>query len=120
MGTTNRSDMGDCDVRCYDGPVHLWFELSYAQYLTVPRLALQSMPEEWQERFAKCLNELDDRLDWRPKSGRYWVKLKGGNGKYVRDPLADYRHKPLLELKPILPPPTQEEIDKVRKILEGK
>ena len=59
--------------RIPDGPVHAWFELSYAQYLTVPRTALQSMPIEWQERFVACLEELDKGLDWRPDGGDcYW------------------------------------------------
>jgi len=71
-------------------PVHLWFELSYAQYLTVPRSALQSMPVEWQRRFVRCLEELDAAIDWRPKDGRYWVRLKDANGRFVGDPLADY------------------------------
>lgn len=76
----------------YHGPVHTWFELSYAQYLTVPRSILQSMPREWQERFVACLNELDAARDWRPAEGRYWVRLKDGSGKYVADPFMQYRH----------------------------
>lgn len=71
-------------------PVHDWFELSYAQYLTVPRSVLQSMPTEWQARFAQCLNELDELIDWRPPSGRYWVELRDGNGRFASDPLMDY------------------------------
>ncbi len=71
-------------------PVHLWFELSYAQYLTVPRTALQSMPLEWKIRFAACLEELDDAIEWRPAKGRYWVTLKDKRGRFVRDPLMDY------------------------------
>jgi hypothetical protein len=35
--------------------VHGWFELSYAQYLTVPRSVLEAMPQEWQARFVHCL-----------------------------------------------------------------
>jgi len=70
--------------------IHNWFELSYAQYLTIPRSVLQSMPTEWQERFVKCLEELDEKIDWRPKEGRYWVKLKDANGRYVKDDLMDY------------------------------
>jgi len=31
-------------------PLHNWFELTYAQYLTIPRSILQSMPVEWQRR----------------------------------------------------------------------
>ncbi|MDD5305007.1 MAG: hypothetical protein PHS14_18060 [Elusimicrobia bacterium] len=71
-------------------PIHNWFELSYAQYLTVPRSVLQSMPAEWQRRFVECLEELDSTFDWRPEGGRYWVKLKDDRGRYVTDELADY------------------------------
>lgn len=42
-----------------NGPIHGWFELSYANYLVVPRARLQSMPVEWQERMVACLEELD-------------------------------------------------------------
>ena len=73
--------------------IDYWFELSYAQYLTIPRTALQSMPLEWQLQFVKLLEELDHSIDWRPKTGRYWVQLKDDKGRYVNDPLSDYRHK---------------------------
>lgn len=82
-------------------PIHEWFELSRAQYLTVPRSVLQSMPVEWQERFVKCLEELDDTIDWRPQSGCYWVILKDSQGRYMHDDFHDYQkgrrhieHKP--------------------------
>ena len=71
-------------------PVHGWFELSYAQYLTIPRSVLQSMPTEWQARFVACLEQLDEAIRWRPETGRYWVRLKDGQGRFVRDPLMDY------------------------------
>lgn len=75
---------------CASEAIHTWFELSYAQYLTVPRTALQSMPDEWQDKFVNLLNELDDRIDWRPTEGCYWVTLRGDDGRIRRDPLADY------------------------------
>lgn len=56
--------------------IHNWFELTYAQYLTIPRSVLQSMPDEWQQRFVQCLRELDDTIDWRPRKGRYCVELR--------------------------------------------
>ena len=71
-------------------PIHEWFELSYAQYLTIPRSVLQSMPAAWQARFVACLEELDATIDWRPPSGRYWVQLKNNEGRYQVDPLMDY------------------------------
>lgn len=73
-------------------PVHSWFELSYAQYLTIPRTALQSMPEAWQQRFVECLEELDAAIDWRPKDGQYWVVMRDGNrNRFLSDPLMDYQ-----------------------------
>lgn len=74
-----------------DEYIHIWFGLSYAQYLTIPRSVLQSMSEEWQQKFTKLLNELDETIDWRPESGRYWVILKDDKGRYVKDPLMDYQ-----------------------------
>lgn len=74
-----------------DSPIHKWFELSYANYLTIPRTALQSMPNEWQAKFVALLNELDDTLDWRPSEGCYYVQLRDGRGRYMADPLADYQ-----------------------------
>jgi len=70
--------------------IHGWFKLTYAQYLTVPRSVLQSMPDDWQEKFVALLEQMDDTIDWRPKEGRYWVRLKDDKGCFVRDPLMDY------------------------------
>lgn len=70
--------------------IHEWFELTYAQYLTIPRSVLQSMPDEWQCKFVALLTELDDAIDWRPKTGKYWVQLRDGSGRIVSDPLRDY------------------------------
>lgn len=47
--------------------IHTWFGLSYANYLVVPRSVLQSMPDEWQERFVSCLQEMHEAfpdLEW--------------------------------------------------------
>lgn len=70
--------------------LHLWWELTYANYLTIPRSVMQSMPDEWQNKMAALLEELDETMDWRPKGGCYWVSLKSLNGRFRCDPLADY------------------------------
>lgn len=95
--------------------LHLWWELSYAQYLTIPRSVMQSMPDEWQDKMAALLNELDERIEWRPKQGCYKVELRDyayeldeaeDYEKFVwkeelPDPLADYaRGNRRLPLKP--------------------
>jgi len=71
--------------------ISFWFKLSYAHYLTVPRLVLESMPLEWQHKMAALLFEMDKTFDWRPKEGRYWVRLKDSNGRFTAAPLSDYR-----------------------------
>lgn len=83
-----------------DEPIHEWFGLSYAQYLTIPRTVLQSMPLEWQRRFTACLSEIDGLFDWMPE-GEYRVRLYDRNGKYKHDALADYeRGRRRLAAKP--------------------
>ena len=85
-------------------PIHVWFELSYAEYLTIPRSVLQSMPTDWQQRFVACLEELDAAVDWYPDRGKYKVRLHDidcvwdeEEGEFVNqwgieldDPLMDY------------------------------
>lgn len=70
--------------------IHNWFELSYSQYITIPRSVLQSMPDVWQQSFVELLDQLDDSIAWRPRNGCYWVTLKDGRGRYLKDPLMDY------------------------------
>lgn len=79
--------------------MEMFWELSYAQYLTVPRSVIQSMPIVWQDRLAILLKEMDAEIDWRPEEGRYWCRLRDGKGRLVHDPLMEYRHAPLLPLK---------------------
>ncbi|MER6183076.1 hypothetical protein [Streptomyces sp. NPDC001652] len=64
-----------------DGPVHEYFELSYADHLVKNRTLLQSMPTEWQEQFVTLLRQLDDAFDhvdkpkgYRVTAGR-WMQL---------------------------------------------
>lgn len=45
--------------------VHLYFGLSYCNYLVIPRSLLQSMPSSWQKKFIELVEELDERTDWR-------------------------------------------------------
>lgn len=56
-----------------DGPIHTHFGLSYANYLTLPRTLLQSMPIGWQERFVACLDELATAFRHVPQAEAYEV-----------------------------------------------
>jgi len=73
-----------------DGPVWNAFGLTRAAYLVVPRRTLQSMPLEWQERFVALINEAHAHLpvDAFPE----YIVRRHDNGKFVADPLRDYRH----------------------------
>lgn len=76
------------DVR-RNGPMEYFFGLSRAAFLVLPRLAIQEMPVEWQERLKALLKEISPLL---PRSDDYDVRRRGKGGKLVSDPWRDYRH----------------------------
>lgn len=40
-----------------------WFSLSYASWLTLPRVLMHEMPDEWQGKMAELLNEFSETWD---------------------------------------------------------
>lgn len=61
-----------------EDPIHSLFGLSKAHYYVVPRTVLQSMPESWQQRFVRCIEELDQSMQWYdhlPRDAKYEVRL---------------------------------------------
>ena len=75
-------------------PIHHWFGLTYSAYLVIPRVALQSMPPEWQRKFVALLDEAEETLDlgdvtptW-PAS--YAVNIRNPDGKFAVDDARDY------------------------------
>lgn len=40
-----------------------WFGLSYASWLTLPRALMHAMPDDWQMRMAKLLEEYNETFD---------------------------------------------------------
>ncbi len=73
-----------------DEPIHEWFELSYANYLVLPRAILQSAPPDLQRRLRTCLEELHEMFGDIPEDGAYRVSLRSDSGRFMRDGLADY------------------------------
>jgi len=69
-----------------------WFGLSYASFLTLPRVMMESMPDEWQGKMADLLNESDDTFFNFPYF-KYRVQRVEGN-KLSKFPkwLLNYRH----------------------------
>jgi len=57
-----------------DGPIHLWFGLSYSNYLVLHRTMMQSMPVAWQERAVALFDELDSAFPDLERTSRYIVE----------------------------------------------
>lgn len=85
----------------FEHPMRDWFELSYSSYLVVPRSLLCDMPIEWQRQMVSLLNEMRRVYDTDKIENRYTVKLRGEDGRFKKDPLADYRHPPELPYRSI-------------------
>lgn len=70
--------------------VHMWFSLTYANYLVWPRSLMQSMPESWQRRFVAVAREIEraypSYLDGLYRVQRIDPKTK----RYMADPVPDY------------------------------
>lgn len=69
-----------------------YFGLSYASWLTLPRVLMQAMPTTWQSRIAELLNEYDDAIKNPPDYGT--TVRTTVNGKIVKTPewMTNYRH----------------------------
>lgn len=72
-----------------DVDVHLWFGLSYSSYLCVNRSLLQSMPDEWQQRFTKLMDEMTDYFP-NIREPRYTVYARDDQGRFISDPIPNY------------------------------
>lgn len=85
-----------------EDPVHSFCGLSYANYIVVTRTLAQSMPLGWQQRFAQCLEELDqacEHLEGLPDG--YNVRARDAKNQAYKDPYGDYqRGRRRVELTP--------------------
>jgi|GEM_PF-5420987 len=70
--------------------IHNWFSLTYANYLVLHRTQLQSMPEDWQQRFVKCLEQLHEAFEGMPTVDGYRVQAVNSEGKFTKDPMPHY------------------------------
>jgi len=43
-------------------PIHSWFGLSYVSFLTLPRVLMENMPQEWQVKMSELLKEYEDEF----------------------------------------------------------
>jgi len=84
-----------CEV--IDNPGHdklsCWFGLSYASWVTLPRIMMEDMPDEWQGKMADLLNEYSDVFTHCPDVGTR-VNCTTPGGRLTKTPpeLLNYRH----------------------------
>ena len=69
-----------------------WFGLSYASWLVLPRVQIQSMPSEWQKKFFEMVNQLDIVMMPPEFKELDLVVSCKKNNKFVKCPLPSYRH----------------------------
>jgi len=69
----------------------LWFGLSYARYLVLPRVLMHEMSDDWQGRMAQLLREYNETFPNQPDIGTRVYITK--NGKLTKAPswLLNYR-----------------------------
>jgi len=82
-----------------------WFGLSRATFLTLPRVLMHEMSEQWQDKMADLLKEYDDTFSNPPDIGSR-VLITDSNGKTIKTPawITNYRR------------PNQDEINKLKDI----
>ncbi|MBQ0398077.1 hypothetical protein AB6H26_19995 [Providencia hangzhouensis] len=82
-----------------------WFGLSYASFLTVPRVLMHEMPAEWQDKMAALLHEYDETFDTSSVVDSVSVVGRDSDGKLAKLPdyILNYRH------------PDREEIEKLKR-----
>ena len=85
----------------YKDDLSCWFGLSYASWLTMPRVLMEAMPQEWQTKMANLLFEYDNAIKNPPDLGTRVQITK--DGKLVKTPewLINYRHPDREKVKEI-------------------
>ncbi|EMV5753181.1 hypothetical protein AAC923_004141 [Yersinia enterocolitica] len=75
--------------------LQLWFGLDRASFCVMPRVFMQAMPDEWQEKMAELLFEYDERIDTTVCGVHScFVTVKGAENKFMKmpDDIINYRH----------------------------
>jgi hypothetical protein len=81
----------EAPIAPFENDISLWFGLTYAAYLVIPRLWLEAMPHEWQLRFVKLIEQIPETLEIDDTyEASYSVNYKV-KGKFTKDPYRDYR-----------------------------
>lgn len=78
-----------------------WFGLSRASFLTMPRVMMHAMPDEWQAKMAVLLDEWDAEWDTSNTSdpGLHVSAKVGNRFTAMPDWLLQYRHPDIAEIE---------------------
>ena len=79
-----------------------WFGLSYASWLTIPRVLMEAMPDRWQRQMAELLEQYSSTWTNWPEQWGTRVQVTN-DGKLIKTPevLINYRHPRKAELNVI-------------------
>lgn len=94
--------------------LQLWFGLSYASFCVMPRVFMEAMPIEWQEKMAELLFEYDDTIKTNACGVHGCVvTAKDANNRFIKMPedIADYRHPHPKFLASIIKMPVMKPLD---------
>jgi hypothetical protein len=80
-----------------------WFGLSYSTWITLPRVLVHEMPDDWQARMYDLMQEWENTWDFSEMPSPYVLARK--DNKFTKWPawLLNYRH------------PSQQEIERLRR-----
>jgi hypothetical protein len=73
-------------------PINDSFGIGRTAYFVVPRLALESMPVDWQKEFLRLVDLL-------PETPEYSVYRKDKEGRFQSDPWSNYRHGNIMDIQ---------------------
>lgn len=75
--------------------LQLWFGLSYSAFCVMPRVFMEAMPVDWQEKMAQLLNEYDETIKTNVCGVHScFVTVKDRNNRFMKMPeeILNYRH----------------------------
>lgn len=93
MISTDRSDEDlEAAIEVGREALRTWFGLSYASWLTIPRVVMEQMSDEWQGKMAALLKEYANEAKHQPDVGTRVLITR--NGKLVKTPewVINYRY----------------------------
>jgi len=76
------------------GHAALWgfFGLSYASWLTLPRVMMHEMPDDWQLRMAQLLQEFHQVYEWPEEIADIHVQVRNGRRFGALPEWLEYKH----------------------------